>query len=220
MTTQLMNVRTPPEAPRGFDYAPQQPLAVASGEPDPNLMYTDPAAYQRQVLSYTQNQMSAQLQAMATPVMEQQSYLAKNASKTDPNVSDVWRRYEPEIEAKLASIPQHLRTKQLYDEAASIVRGAHWRDFAREEAQRLVATGSGSERVSSGGAMPAPQVDALDTFWDTSHPFVDTAKSHGMTKADIRSFLRRSGKSVDQYVNEAQLGTIVRTPNGGIQRSS
>jgi len=187
--------------------------------PNPDLMYSDPAEYQRQYDAYVEARFNAQLTQLAAPVLQQNADTARELSKMGA-YADVWRRWEPEIEQQLAGIPTHQRTKQLYDQAALLVRGLHAEELANERAQQMLASrDTGTESThGAGGAPPASPGDALDEAWDSGHPFFEKAKSYGMSKERIREHCARSGISVADYVKNATLGTVVQSPSG-IQRA-
>lgn len=209
-------------------YAPQQPRvdAYSNGgysvqEPNPDLMYTDARAYQQQLTAYQQSLVQQQLSAVAAPILSQNAEMARELSRRDPEISDVWSRYAPEIEVELAGIPVYQRNKSLYDKAAEIVRGRHWRDFAREEAERLSASGSVTERVGTGYGPSnfAPHRDSLDEFFDSAHPYVEFARSQGVTKEMVRKQVEGMGTTVEDWVKGAKSGQVISATGNRLQRS-
>lgn len=202
-------------SPSSPQIAPPPSQAAA---PDPNLIYSDPAAYQAQYDAYvrgiTQTAVQSQMQQYA-PVVSQAAETARELSKLG-SLSDVWRRWEPEVEMQMQGIPSHLRTKALYDQAAQIVKANHLDELASERAQQLLAQGdTGTVRGSGSGSLPpAPAGDALDKAWDESHPYFDGMKREGLTKADVRRFCTQMGQSVDDYVKSATLGQIIPSKHG------
>ncbi len=205
-TQQLVSTSAYAQQPQQYDA--QQHTAPTA--PNPDLMYSDPGTYQRQLLDYQSQVFQQQLASVALPVMRSQADLARSASKQDPMVSHVWNRYEPEIEAELRGIPAHQRSKVLYDKAAEIVQGRHYRELAREEASKLAASsGFMTDRSNNVGDPAQPsQGDALDTFWKTDHPSVRFSERNGVSKAQVRDFCKKMQISVDQYVKNAQIGSL------------
>lgn len=204
------------------NYAPDQSSLNANsgyGPPDADLAYSDPAAYHRQMLQYQQALVQQQVSQIAMPVLQNQAETARELSRRDPAVADVWQKYAPEIEVELAGIPAYQRNKQLYDKAAEIVRGRHWKDYARDEASRLAASVPATERFGeSGGHYPGSARDALDDFFDSNHPYVGFARSQGMTKEMVRQQLRTMGTSAEDWVKGAKAGSVINSGNV-LQRS-
>lgn len=206
------------------NYASSQPQMSYNGipqRPDPDLMYSDPRAYADQMERYQDFKLQQHLNAVAAPVLQSQAAQARHLAKSDPEFSDIWRRYEPEIEAELAGIPQMQRSKELYDKAAEIVRGRHWRDFAREEAERIGATSGFTERgAPAGGTPPAAVGDPLDTYFESDAPHARFARDNGLTKAQIRAYCKATGTSIEDYVKNAASENLIRTNAGFVRRSS
>jgi len=138
---------------------PQQ-LAAQPKEVDADLMLSDPAAWQAQFAAKLQAQTAAQMNQAAAPIVQNNVESVRFMSQMDPNHKDTWSRWGNEVEAKVMSIPAHLRTKGLYDEAANMVRGSHVAELAKEEAQKLVASGSFGVEGSGGGTVAEPAADA------------------------------------------------------------
>lgn len=200
----------PPSQPSG---APAPNMGV--NPPNPDLIYSDPPRYQQEYDAYVRNLMQTQMAQLAQPFMQQQGSTAKRLSQMG-GFADVWRRWEPEIEMQMQSIPMHLRTSELYDQAAAIVRANHVEEIAQERAQQMLqASNTGTERVpGAGGAPAAATQDKLDEMWDSGHPFFEGLKSEGATKQRIRDFCRTTGQSVDDYVKGATLGVITPSKHG------
>lgn len=192
---------------------PQQGYGMQA--PDPNLMYSDPAEYQRQYDAYIDQRSAQRMQQFAMPFMQNQAELVRNAAINDPAFADVWKRYGPEVEAELEGIPLEQRTKPMYDKAAAIVRGNHWKDFAREEAEKLAASGIGfTERSTGVAGMPSVQQDALDAAWESGHPYFEDMKRNGIDRQQIRGMLAKTRTRVEDYVKNAQSGELIVTPSG------
>lgn len=196
--------------------APQPP---AASPPDPNLIYSDPAAYQAQYDAYvrglTQSVVQSQMQQYA-PVVNQAAETARELSKLGSH-ADVWRRWEPEIEMQMQGIPGHLRSKTLYDQAAQIVKANHLDELASERAQQMLAQNDpGTIRANGGVTLPpsTAEGDALDKAWDEDLPYFQGMKREGLSKADVRRFCTQTGQSVEDYVKSAKLGQIIPTKNG------
>lgn len=196
---QFIQTYTPPATQ---PQQPQQPTYSPSATPtppNPDLLVTDPAEYQRQFMAFSDARVAQQLYQGASPLFKQTATLARMAASRDPEMSDIWSRYGHEIDMEIAGVPEYNRTVDLYAKAAEIVRGRHWRDFVSTEAQRLAAQPGGTlERGSSTPApgtptTPSDPIDAL--FAEADHPAVVKFRNTGVTANDVRN----------TYVNQMQL---------------
>jgi hypothetical protein len=221
LTEAIANNQSPqPSTPTPSQAAPMTyPQGGALTPPDPQLMYTDPAAYQRQYEAYSEARIQAQMAQMASPFAARQAELEKSESKRDPRFASVWQRWEVEIERELMGIPPESRNRALYDKAASIVKANHMDELLGEEVERRMAAGGvGTERGSSaGGGEPQVQLDELEEAWDSDHPYFAKARSEGLTKNEMREWLRKWKIPVSDFVKNVQSENIISTL-GGFQR--
>lgn len=186
--------------------------------PDPELAYRDPVAYAREYAAYSDARVNAQLAQVGAPVYGQLAAIARQQSKTG-RYADVWRRWEPEIEIKLAGIPAQQRTLELYDQAAQMVKADHIDEIAREQAEKLMAAGgTGTERSSGAGGAPPAAADPLEAAFAGNHPFFVDAKANGLSPASVRRFLEQTGQTAEEYIRNATRGSVVVTKEG-FQRS-
>lgn len=196
-----------------MNYAPSAPQ-----QPDPSLMYSDPALYQQQAFAYQQALFQQQIQSAAAPMMQQSISLTRESARRG-KYSDVWKRYEPEILAEVQRVTDpRLHSIELYETAAEIVQGRHWRDFAREEAERMLASGAmGTERSASPGSpfsAPTPS-DKLDEAWKSDHPYFERARQNFRTSQEFREHITHTLKRpVNQFVDAILAQEIVSTNRG------
>lgn len=131
--------------------------------PDPDLALTNPAEYQQQLTSYLNATQMASLAQAAGPVYGQLSAMAREMSRNDPTNKDVWSKWGGEVEQMVGSVPAHLRTKELYDQAVVMVKGRHVDEIAAERAATLATAGTGLARSNGGDAADAESGD--DDVW-------------------------------------------------------
>lgn len=187
--------------------------------PDPELAYRDPIAYAREYDAYSRQRVQAEMQLGAAPVFGQLAAMAKNASKAGKH-ADIWRRWEPEIELKLAGIPANQRTIELYDQAAGMVKADHVEEIARERAEKLMQSqGSATERAGQSSAgSSANAADPLAAAFASGHPFFVDAAANGLTPDRVRRFCEQTGQTPEEYIRNATRGSVVVTKEG-FQRS-
>ena len=133
----------PPAAPPQPTYQPQPvshaPAAAQAGgysPPDPALAYNDPAAYQAQLIAFNDARTQAALMQGAGPLFQNQAEMARINVSRDPDFAQTFSRYGPEVDAEIAGVPSWQRNMALYQKAAEVVRGRHYRDFVAEEIGR------------------------------------------------------------------------------------
>lgn len=191
----------------------------SAAAPDPELAYSNPTEYARQYDAYNAARMQQAMSAYAAPVLGQLSELARQQSRNGA-YADVWRRWEPEIELKLAGIPRESRTLPLYEQAAALVKADHLEELARERAEQLAANvgGAGTERSPSGSvASGALAEDPLEKAFASGHPFFEKARAEGLTPERVRRFLEQTGRTVDEYIANATRGNVVASAAGFVR---
>ncbi|KKK74299.1 hypothetical protein LCGC14_2885150, partial [marine sediment metagenome] len=162
-----------------------------TGAPDPDLQYSDPAAYQHQQDAHQtaliQQQVQTIGQAALGPLYQNQAMVNRRMVEQDSEYREVFSKFGHEIDAQVASVPFEQRTIDAYQWVANQVRGVHWKEFAYDAQQR-----SSPDSVTvSVGDQPIPGADPvyrdpLDEFWASDHAYVRAAKVEGLTKSDIR----------------------------------
>ena len=186
----------------------------ATGAPDPDLQYSDPAAYQRQQDAHQtqliQQQVQTLGQAALGPLYQNQAMVNRRMVEQDSEYREVFSKFGHEIDAQVASVPFEQRTIDAYQWVANQVRGAHWKEFAYDAQQR-----SSPDSVTvSVGDQPIPGADPvyrdpLDEFWASDHAYVRAAKVEGLTKSDIRDQVGAMGLDVPSYIKAIQAGNVV-----------
>jgi hypothetical protein len=197
-------VQYQPPSQAAFSYqqpnAPQFPAA-----PDPQLMYSAPEQYQAQAFAYQQHMTQAAMQQAAMPLVRNMAVTAR--SLAEQRDTDVFKRYGHEIDAEINRLPMEMRNAEAYELAINMVRGKHWRELAREEADRLNSNqGTGLERGAGAPGMPLPSLDPLDELF--ANP-PETFKAAGMTKSDVLNYCQKTGRNVNEYAKSVLGGNVL-----------
>lgn len=184
--------------------APQAPAPQAPATPQFSDPYSDSNEYARQISEYAARQAIERMTAMAAPVFDSTAQLSRSQSQLDPELGTVWRRWGPEVDALVSTIPSAQRSKAVYDQAAGIVRGQHWRELVADEAARQAQPSSSpTERA---GTVTAPTSasfgDKLSALWAENGPYIQWARREGVTESAMREFARKSGRTPDQYAED------------------
>jgi hypothetical protein len=182
-------------------------------QPDPQLMYSNPAMYQQQLLDYNNAVLASQMQAYAAPMLSQQATLARDAARRDSKYNAIWAKYEAEIDAQMANVPLQARTVDAWNMAANIVAGDHLDEIAQERAQALAArvdTGS----LSGGEVQPlngTPAGDPISELFRTDDPAIAKFKAQGMDARKVLAHAASQGHTPERYAEMLKKGSIVRS---------
>lgn len=170
--------------------------------PDPDMALTDPKGYQQQLTQYIAGQNAAMLNQAAGPVYMQLATQAREMSRNDPKNKAIWDKYGADVEQMVVNVPQHARTKELYDKAVVMVKGEKFDELAAEKAATLASAGTGLTRSGGEGS----DDDAGDDdVWDkiASSP-MGKAALHVAGKKGILAAVRAGAyKSLDDYAAAA-----------------
>lgn len=189
--------------------APSAPAAPASPAPanardiDANLMYSDGVRYTDAVKAYTDARINDVAATVSAQFIAPLAATARDAAMRSPAHEDVWRRYGPEIDAMMATVhPQGRTDPAIWGQAAELVAGKHYRELARVEADRLIASGAGSlPTTGTTGAAPAGTSDPIDALFHDNHPAIEGFRRIGKSASDVRAFATSMGHSPEAYAN-------------------
>jgi hypothetical protein len=185
--------------------------------PDPELIYTDRAEYNRQLAAYMQAMQQQTFQQLGMPFInnaaETSLHLARNGK-----YKEVWEKWEPEIMQELSVIPRTNWNIQLLDKAAQLVRSNHIDEIVRVEAERMAgnlrqgapaveggSTGFDGTRNDSGSGRP------LDQLFADNDPSIRALKESGLTPTDIRQRFKAMGTTEEEYVEGLKNSGIIHS---------
>ena len=186
----------------------QQPVAQAAGGlPDPDLMLTDPQAYQTQLVNTLTSYQQASLQQQAQPVIAAQAETALFMSKNDKSLAEVWDAYGPEIEMQVANIPINLRNKLLYDQAARLVKGNHADEIAEKRAQKryeaMLSANPGIESASGHADYGTVAREDGTSPWDSFERSATGSQLLArMSKGAILQMLKDQNETLEGYAKK------------------
>lgn len=201
--------QTAPQAPTqpNVNANSQQYGANAPTPPDPDLIYTNKAEYQRQLDAYIRHQNQTSVQAASAPILKPLARMARSQSQSDPKFKAVWQKYGPEIDLAIKqNVPEQNRTDpDIWNQAAKLVAGEHWEELAQSRAESVAAQPPDSGTVSGGGVTNAPtnggraSVDPLSKLFREDHPSVRKFKRLGKNADDLKAHAARMGHSAEEY---------------------
>lgn len=212
MTQELYNVvQRGGEPQRGYTPEPtqmQQPAGDGLPPVDPNLIYSDPASYHRQMEARQEAIIERRLASASQPFASSMGGLAKRQSMQDRK--NVWDAYAPEIEAIMQSVPvANHGNVDLWNQAADIVAGRHVEDIARKRADEILRASSGDSgmlRTSEGGSAPVPGASRspIQKLFDEDHPAVKPFIKDGISAKKVEEHAAKMGHTPEAYAELLQ----------------
>lgn len=213
---------------QGQNLSPQQQQAAAqqgplNAPPSPDDFYNDEEGYQRAMNQWAQQLVQAGINEATSrlqPMMQNQAAQSKMLAKQDPDVADVFERYEPEIVALVEQQTQpQARTVDTWKTAAEVVAGRHRNELAEAKAEEMAAQMNPSPTNRQGGGQGTPTGgrnyrDAIDELWESDHPYVEYCEEQGMTAEDLREQAAKMGHDPETFVEIFDQGEWVKTKTG------
>ena len=183
------------------------PPASPDGDVDPNLMYTDPAAYTRALRDSIRREMRSELQTAAGTLTTPLASMAKHQAMQNPKRKMVWEKYGPEIETIVARLPEHARARpEIWDEAARMVAGEHVDEIAQARAEEIIRRGSDAGMLPTQGGPPSPTSDGkgspLAKLFESRDPAVKGFLDDGISLTKVREHYRKRGYAKDEDIVE------------------
>lgn len=207
----------PPQQPA---YQPSQPYQSSyQNAPAPQAPKFDPYAdnFSEQVASATQSYAQQAIYQAAPAFFAPLAAIARSNSRANTEYADVYSRYGAEVDALMAPLDPSLKAQpEAWDRAAAMVRGNHYRELVRAEAERLSTSAPPTtERASASGANPpasAPAEDDLAAFWHEDGSYVRALRENGTILNNLYEAARRMGYSPNEYAKTLR-GAIVPRPH-------
>ena len=202
---------------------PDQSLPVSTNAvPDSALQYTDPAAYQKQMMDWVTKTQNAALEVQAQPILQSQAAMAQDQSRRNPKFEEVWAQYGPEIEAALATIPPQMKIQpSVWDQAAAMVQGQHFEALAKNKyGSDSTDTGIMSGDGMLGTGTPVSSSSPLQQAWSENADWImQFKKLPGMTLDKLRDKVSKMGweeaEYVKKYINKTAMNIHV---TGDVER--
>lgn len=203
----------------------QQPTQQPSvNPPHPDLYYENEQEYYRRLNEWQKQATQQQVQQLGQPVLQQNAQTARELSKRDPKLSDVWERYEPEVMKYIQNVPVQNRTKDAWDMAAKLVKADHMDEMVAQQAERQRSR-SGSAPVT-GRPSGSPDTgrepvynDAIEKFYDSDHPYVKRCREQGITEAKLRERAAAMGLGPEEFVENITGQNLITSPTGITQEA-
>jgi len=210
MYEQQVNTQAQAQAPT------YQAQPAATTMPD---IISDQAGWEQQFSQQMAYQQQAMLNQAATPVYQQLSDAAERASRGEKDLERVWDRYGTEIRDLIVRVPVYQRNKELYDQAAKMIKGNHIEDIVEERVQALAGEGTGIVHDGTHSASFTPT--RFTSEEDTAFELMGTTAfgRHMMETLDRREIIKnveKTGRSLKEYAQSvAKTNAIINPLNAG-----
>jgi hypothetical protein len=186
----------PSPAPALAPQAPVQP-------PNPDLMLTDPAEYQRQLTAYNQWLLDQRLQQVSVPVLASQAQMARNVVRSDPEYADVWASYGPEIDAEMARLPLEQRANpEMWRLATEMVAGRHRKELAAKLAAKAAIPADAGTVPADAGVphiQPNAHLDPIDRLFAEVPAIRERYEKAGVSAQAVKDHARAMGHTLESY---------------------
>lgn len=174
-------------------------------EPDPNLIYTDAAAYTRQLRDAIRAEMRAEMSQAAAGITTPLASMARAQAAQNPKRRIVWEKWGPEIEAIVAKLPPEAKARpDIWDEAARMVAGEHADDLAQMRAEELIRARMDSGMLSTQGGPPSPDANAgrgpLAKLFADKDPAVKGFLDDGIPLAKVKEHYAKRGYTKEEDI--------------------
>jgi hypothetical protein len=190
----------------------QQPPQQQAQAIDPDLMITDPAAWQRQFATQMSQGVQQYINQAGVPLYQGQAATAKSLSRKDPDYQEVWQKYGSEVERLMANVPLAQQANpEIWNQAAKIVKSEHLDDFIHEKAKNLAATLGATEQGGTGTALGvgAPTNEDIQRIRDSAYGKTNLGE---YSDAQIQRTAEKMGHSIKEFADLVQGTHIVAHP--------
>jgi len=181
---------------------------------DPNLIYSDPSEFTRQLTDNIRREMRAEMQTAAGGLLTPMASMAKSEAMRNPKRKLVWDRYAPQIEALVSRLPDAAKARpDIWDEAARMVAGEHLDDLARIRADEILRTSEDAGSLPTQAAPSAPVPDAgspLAKLFSDRHDAVKDFIKDEIPLAKVRDHYRKMGYADDAAIAELLTARVAR----------
>lgn len=177
---------------------PQQGLP----EVDPNLIYSNPHEYHRQMEARQQAMVEARLNAASASVTSPMASMAKEQARM--HRPEVWKKYGPEIEATMRQLgPQARADVSSWKRVVNYVAGEHVDELAAAKAQEMMSRGadSGSLRTQGGPPSMDPKsgMSPIRKLFAEEHPAIHGHLKDRITPETVIKHAAKRGYTEEAY---------------------
>lgn len=183
-----------------------QPQAQDLGD----LWLTDPARAQQLLTQSIMGQVQQYGQQAFGPVYQGQASLARSNSQNDLRLKPIWDKYGKEIDRLMANVPpQNKINKEVWDQAAKLIKSNHVDEIAAERAKELATqfgmTETGQRTVAS---LPEAQSSAIQKIRESDYG----KRIEYLSDAQIMDAAKKMGNSIEEYADMVTSTHVISHP--------
>ena len=186
--------QTPSQAPPVSDTLPRV---------DPNLIYSNPDEYHRQMESRLAAMVDSRINAASSAIVTPLGSLARSEASRNAKYKAAWTKWPHEIDIIMQRVPEASRGRvDLWNEAARMVQGEHAEEIAEVRARELIATGDPGMLPTQGGPQRGASpslMSPIEKLYADDHAAVKGYKADGIRAAQVIARASAQGISEDAY---------------------
>ena len=190
----------------------------ALNPPDPNLLYTQPDEYNRQLNVWQKTMTEQTLATASAPLVTGQVEMARAESKRNTSYEEVWEKYAPEIEAEVVHLAPIMKTSpKLWNDAAALIKGRHSEELFKNRLATMQGGDTGTLSTDGNfaniGVAPS-ELSPIQKAWSEDADWTRQFKRlPGMTLAKLQAQVRVQGNTEEEYVKHYENRIAMRIHN-------
>jgi len=189
----------------------QQSIPNVSDQDLSDLWLTDPARAQAMLTQSIMGQVQQYGNQAFQPVYQGQASLARANSQNDLRLKDIWDKYGREIDNLMSKVPpQNKISKDVWDQAAKLIKSNHVDDIVNERAQEMLARLPQTETgQSTRASLPETQSSAIEKIRSS-----DYGKNHldYLSDAQLIEQAKKMGNTIEEYAAMVESTRVVANP--------
>ena len=177
-------------------------MPTPSTKLDFNQAYSDPEGFGKALEAYVDARTEERLNSASATVLTPLASMARSQSINGKH-KDVWTRFGPEIDEVMTKVPpQNKADPSMWDQAAEMIAGRHWRDLASAEAERKAGLGAAGTIPTDGAPMNPTALGNLSPIhrlFAENDPSIQSFKREGMDAAKVIAHASAMGHTEAAY---------------------
>ena len=184
----------PPAAPAPVNV----PVANAPHRVNSDLVYRDAGAYTDEIMGAVDRLVNERLAGASQNFASPMSSMARDMAKS--HKPEIWRAYEPEIDALMADVPAQAKLNvDLWKRAVNMVASDHIEEISRARAEEIMRSGNDTGGLRSGGGAPLGNVPSaasspIRAMFASNDPAILPFKDAGLDAAAVIAHYAKMGK--------------------------
>lgn len=158
-----------------------------------------------------QQQLEYNFAQRVAPVFQRYDQQLASAARTLAQTTnpDEFKRWGPEIDQMVATVPAEQRTADLYTQAVRIVKANHLDEIANERAERRLAELGVTDRTSGGGTNTSGPSATVVTLDKLDPAYKAALEKMGIGERELDEFLAKTHQTKEQFIESANRRQVI-----------